>query len=119
MKAPKSIIASGRRPAGVRTVVLVVLALIALAVAAHWVTRTWWQRAEPPPLADPRLTYDTLFRNVRPDVKYVGDAACADCHADHATSYRRHSMGHAFAPVSSASPLERYDRSANNPFESL
>src|SRR5438477_5579787 len=106
MKAPKSIIGSGR-PAGIRTVALVVFALIALAVAAHWVTRTWWQRAEPPPLADPRLTYDTLFQNVRPEVNYVGDAACAECHKDYAAAYRRHPMGQAFAPVSSASPLER------------
>lgn len=48
--------------------------------------------AEPPP-ADPRLTFATAFRNVRPEVKYVGDAACATCHDPIAQTYHQHPMG--------------------------
>jgi hypothetical protein len=29
------------------------------------------------PAPDPRLAFQTIFRNVKPDVKYVGDARCA------------------------------------------
>ncbi|HKB05081.1 MAG TPA: tetratricopeptide repeat protein [Gemmataceae bacterium] len=46
---------------------------------------------ESPP--DPRLTFDTPFRNVRPDVAYVGDTACAACHRDIDHSFHRHPMG--------------------------
>jgi hypothetical protein len=68
---------------------------------------------------DPRLTYPTPYRNVRPDVRYVGDAACAECHAAVAESYRHHPMGQSLAPVAERPPLESYDRTANNPFSKL
>src|SRR5262245_2569834 len=101
-----------------RTWLLPVLALVAavgLAVAA-W---TWLRRGEPAAArdTDPRLTFATPFRNVRPDVNYVGDATCAACHPDQAEPYRRHPMGRSFAPVSHAVDLERYDEAARNPFE--
>src|SRR5436305_4558915 len=69
---------------------------------------------EPPP-PDPRLTFPTPFRNVRPEVKYVGDAACAACHADIDRTYHRHPMGRSAAVAAHAPPLERYDAAANNP----
>ena len=42
--------------------------------------------------ADPRLAAATPYRNVRPDVRYVGDAVCAGCHHDIAKTYRHHPM---------------------------
>ena len=39
--------------------------------------------AECPPELDPRLTFATPYRNVRPDVEYVGDPSCANCHVSH------------------------------------
>src|SRR6478752_10012666 len=48
---------------------------------------------------DPRLAYRGPFRNVRPDVKYVGDEKCIDCHKDIHRTYRRHPMGRASAPT--------------------
>ena len=33
------------------------------------------------------------WKNTQPDVKYVGDAACARCHAEIADTFRRHPMG--------------------------
>jgi Flp pilus assembly protein TadD len=67
----------------------------------------WWHNAgdgDPTRLAspsdtDPRLTFDTPYRNVHPDVQYVGDAACARCHADVAHSYAGHPMGRSLAPA--------------------
>ncbi len=51
---------------------------------------------------DPRLTYPTPFLNTRPEVKYVGDAACVDCHADIAEHYRQHPMGRSAAETTPA-----------------
>jgi hypothetical protein len=70
-----------------------------------------------PPAEDPRLTYATPFKNVRPDVKYVGDAACADCHAGLVESYRRHPMGRSLGPIASVARQQRYDKESSNPFE--
>jgi hypothetical protein len=64
----------------------------------------------------PRLTFTTPYRNVRPDVKYVGDAACAECHPAQAKTYREHPMGRSLAPLADAGPLERYTEAARNPF---
>src|SRR3954451_23408529 len=41
-----------------------------------------------PPAADPRLTTASRFLNVRPDVRYVGDEACAGCHRALTAGYR-------------------------------
>jgi hypothetical protein len=75
---------------------------------------------DPPPLAspppDPRLVFDTPFRNVRPEVRYLGDAACAGYHADIDRTYHAHPMGRSAAMTSRAEPIERYDSGANNPF---
>lgn len=68
-------------------------------------------------IPDPRLTYAGPYRNVRPDVKYVGDKACAGCHVEHDQSYHKHPMGRSYAPVLSATPIERYDSAAFNPFD--
>jgi hypothetical protein len=94
----------------------------ALAVAAAVGLGAWqWARPRPrpaPPPADddPRRTYPTAYRNVRPEVRYVGDAACAECHADLTETYRHHPMARSLLPVShlASPPL---DPAAHNPFE--
>ena len=40
------------------------------------------------------------YANTRPAVKYVGDAACARCHADIAATFRQHPMGRSLLPIS-------------------
>jgi predicted CXXCH cytochrome family protein len=89
----------------------------------------WWGRSRPPieisernsagsiSADDPRRTFPTPYQNVRPEVQYVGDEACAQCHPRIADTYRRHPMGHSLAPISSAAAVERYDESAQNPFQ--
>ena len=69
---------------------------------------------EPPP-PDPRLTFDTPFRNVRPEVQYVGDAACAGCHEEIDRTYHAHPMGRSAALVARSAPIERFDAAAHNP----
>jgi hypothetical protein len=108
-----------------RGAVLLVTALLAVAGFAVW---KWRPRhvnldADPPAPApapeDPRLTYATSYRNVRPEVRYVGQQACAGCHPKQAASYRDHPMGRSLAPIASASPLERYDAAAKNAFDAF
>jgi hypothetical protein len=78
-------------------------AALALLAAAAAVAAWKWPRPAPPPAApradDPRLTYPTAYRNVRPEVRYVGDEACADCHRGICDSYHRHPMGRSLAPA--------------------
>ncbi len=66
---------------------------------------------------DPRLTFPTPYRNVRPEVKYVGDGACAKCHPKFSETYHQHPMGRSLANLKSGFPLERYDEAAHNPFQ--
>jgi predicted CXXCH cytochrome family protein len=65
---------------------------------------------------DPRLTYASPFRNVRPEVGYVGDASCAACHPAEAATFRDHPMGRSLGPIATAPPVERYGPDARNPF---
>src|SRR5436190_3166772 len=69
------------------------------------------------PAEDPRLTYTGPFRNVHPDVKYVGDAACAGCHREIHKGFRQHAMGRSITPVGKAAPPEKYDPGHHNPFQ--
>ena len=76
----------------------------------------WWFRGTRPPTGeraeDPRLTYPTPYRNVRPEVRHVGDAACADCHEKESTSYQHHPMSRSLAPVASMTSVEKYGAGA-------
>jgi hypothetical protein len=87
-------------------------------VAAGWFARRG-KKEEPPDLVngDPRATYDTPFRNVRPEVNYVGSKTCAACHIEHVESYAKHPMGRSFAPLVQNADDDRYDGEAHNPFE--
>ncbi len=68
------------------------------------------------PPEDPRLAYAGPFRNVAPDVRYVPDSRCADCHRDKARTFAEHPMGRSLLPVARvAAPPE--DSTHNNPFD--
>ena len=71
----------GRR---LRWSALAVLLLACVSAFAAWAMRPLPADDTPADALtpDPRVTYDGPFRNVRPGVQYVGDAACADCHHD-------------------------------------
>jgi Flp pilus assembly protein TadD len=95
----------------------IALGLVALAAAWFWWPPSPTPETGPEGVPDPRLTYSGPFLNVRPDVNYVGDAACADCHADLASSYSHHPMGRAMAPIAAATSIERFGPANHNPFE--
>jgi predicted CXXCH cytochrome family protein len=44
------------------------------------------------------------YANTRPEVRYLGDEACAACHAQIAQTYSRHPMGRSLSPVATAGP---------------
>jgi hypothetical protein len=68
-------------------------------------------------VADPRLTFDTPFRNVRPEVQYVGDGACAGCHPVESKGFHQHPMGRSLMPIAAVAPTQRYEPALHNPFE--
>jgi len=121
--SPQSDSIPGRRSARVATNVLIAIALLlALALAAGAARR--WRKpqlvAVPASVnEDPRLTYATPYRNVRPGVHYVGDDACAQCHPGHIARFKQHPMGRSLASTSAVIDQERFDKNANNPFEAL
>jgi Flp pilus assembly protein TadD len=73
-----------------------------LAVAAAMAIVSWRVGPSPSRRAVRPLGADSPFANARPGVAYVGDAACARCHADVAADYRRHPMGRSLAPIAEA-----------------
>lgn len=103
----------------------VALGLAALAVGGGLFMFRPWRASGPPPAPpevrsadDLRLSYAGPFRNVRPDVKFVGDAACADCHKEIAEAYHQHPMGRSMADLASA-PTPPLDRQHHNPFDAF
>jgi hypothetical protein len=100
-------------------------ALAATVLVFVWMA-AWRGKAEPPlplppssPIEDPRLSYTGPFLNVRPDVHYVGDDRCADCHAKIAESYHKHPMSRSLRPIAQLAPTQSYGPAQHNPFEAL
>ena len=80
-------------------------ALAWAAAAAAVLGGIWAARRDAPTPADrrlARLVAESPFRNVAPGVGYVGDAACARCHAEVVESYRAHPMGRSVATIGAA-----------------
>jgi Flp pilus assembly protein TadD len=63
---------------------------------------------------DPRLTYPTIFRNVKPQVAYMGDSNCAQCHQELCTTFHQHPMGRS-ASLAGGDKLEELGPEAMNP----
>ena len=111
----------------VRTALLAVVALAGAGAIWFVAVRSEAPVAPPPPgvedlapdasPADPRLTSDSVFRNIKPGVKYIGDARCAGCHGDICTSYHAHPMGRSASAVADASTLEKYAAGPANPWK--
>jgi hypothetical protein len=106
------------------------VALGAAVVAALAAVGVWWKWRsaaheqpppdEPPPrvpAADPRVTYDGPFLNVRPEVRYVGDEQCVGCHDDIIATYRNHPMARTLAPIEAMATAYPDDKAHNNPFD--
>ncbi len=81
---------------------------VLLAVAYLW---GWpWRRGNPRPSLRhgraPALAPipSSPYRNTGPGVAYLGDEACARCHAEIARTYREHPMGQSMSTVAGAQP---------------
>jgi len=115
-----------RRSLGIPTLAGVVGIAFVVGCAAYWGVRHWRSAvivpvvAPPAPVPeDPRLSYSGPFQNIHPDVPYVGDAKCAQCHSDIATAYREHPMGRSLLPIPQIEGRLRHDREAHDPFDAL
>jgi len=83
-----------------RRAVVVLALIVAGGVWAAW--SSWLRSVSRSSSRDdgPRDVYaGTPYRNARPDVEYVGDAACAECHVEIAEAYRSHPMGRSLDTV--------------------
>jgi hypothetical protein len=97
--------------------VAVIGGVILLAAGAAYVGWRWLHpRPSGPASDDPRLAYTGPFRNVHPDVAYVGDARCAPCHAEQEKTYRRHPMANTLLPVAAVTTAQAIDEKRHNPF---
>jgi Flp pilus assembly protein TadD len=97
------------------------IALLGLgAVALWWLWPSSSEQGDPAHhsrASDPRVTYQGPYANVRPEISYVGDAACAKCHAEIAAAYQQSAMGQSLQPIRAVAPHQRYDAGSHNPFE--
>lgn len=59
----------------------------------------------------------TIYRNARPGVRFVGDAACTRCHSEIAADYRQHPMGRSMIPIAEAPAELRGEESPRELFE--
>src|SRR5215471_9000578 len=100
-----------------RRVLLVALSATAIVAAVWFLHREKKEPPTDPVYPDPRLTFETPYLNVRPEVQYVGTKTCAECHDDKASSYARHPMGRSFAPLSLVADRDRYGPAVHDPFE--
>ena len=88
------------------------LLLVAAAIATGY-----WSLGKPLPPPAPRQTLPTQYRNVRPDVAYVGDARCIECHRNEADHFRQHPMGQSLLPEREYLGHEELGTDVKNPFE--
>jgi predicted CXXCH cytochrome family protein len=95
---------------------------LALAAGGGWLI---WSRQPPqvtpphtaPPTPDPRLTFPTRYRNVQPDVAYIGAERCTPCHRGIAAQYRQHPMGQSMAALADDQDWEKFAPKPWKPFD--
>jgi Flp pilus assembly protein TadD len=71
---------------------LLLLATVLILIGLSGAFLTWWTSRSGVIAGSP-------YANTRPGVKYVGDSACARCHAEIAKTYRQHPMGRSLSPI--------------------
>src|SRR5258708_14830908 len=111
--------------------ILLLLACLALLVGlgclgAWWAYQSTRVRVDsvdsdltPEQTPDPRRTYAGPYRNIDPDIGYVGDAKCASCHEEIARNYATHPMGRSVSPMTELLDRQQYSSSVNNPFDAF
>jgi hypothetical protein len=66
---------------------------------------------------DPRLSFQSPFLNTKPEVRYVGDAKCAECHDSITQKFGKHPMHQTLAEASSNSMPGCFRPEALKPFQ--
>jgi tetratricopeptide (TPR) repeat protein len=111
------------KPSQVRRAALIGAALLFAGGLVLWhvltPTRPSSQPEGPRLPPDPRLAYAGPFQNIHPRVQEVGDAKCAECHADIAAKFAQHPMGRSILPIAAVAGTQDYSAKAHNPFESF
>lgn len=111
------------RPARVRALLLLLLGVALGGMVTYLCWPTPETPPEPPALVaetppeNPQASFQTPYRNVRPDVAYVGDEACAVCHADIDKTYHHHPMGRSAFLSNDPKNQDRYDASTHPTFK--
>lgn len=125
---PETVLPAPVRRSKIRKTLWIAILLLALLAVAGILYRSGLGlRDKPAPandsaqnvLVDPRLSYDGPYRNIHPDVAYVGDASCQSCHPGETASFREHPMGRSLLPIAVVAPKQLYDKARNNPFQAL
>lgn len=91
------------RPVPTRLRVLVAL-LVLGAGGVAWCYRPRPARRDPDVSLVRRVPVSSVYKNTDPGVAYVGDAACARCHAEITSAFRAHPMGRSAAPAAGVMP---------------
>jgi Tfp pilus assembly protein PilF len=94
--------------------ILVLVAVLA-AVAGSWSAFSWMRGPSKAGLR--AVDTDSRDKATRSGINWVGDTACARCHAGIAESYRQHPMGRSLAPVVAATGTGASDGSGRVLFE--
>jgi Flp pilus assembly protein TadD len=102
---------SDRPRSGLKARKWLVVGALALGVAAVVGVVLAVMNRRPPPDPEPQA-FVSPYRNTRPGVNYVGDAACFDCHKNRSHTYHAQRMGRSFASVKEMPPLEDFDPKA-------
>src|SRR6266849_3616922 len=102
-----------------RTYLISVGLLLTLALCWWYVHRQQREMVIETTEDKPGATFTSPYRNVRPDVAFVGDDACSQCHPTQAETYREHPMGRSLAAVGEVAPSQRYDVAVHNPFQAV
>jgi hypothetical protein len=109
-----------RKGAWIGVVLLALLAVAGIFRLVAWDLRNKTQPATAPRAQlDPRRSYEGPYRNIHPDVHYVGDASCLTCHPGETASFHEHPMGRSLLPIAQVAPQQVYDSAHNNPFAAL
>jgi Flp pilus assembly protein TadD len=80
-----------------------------LAVVGSLNILTTWRRA--PDVSLHQTDTSSPYKNTRPGIQYVGDAACSRCHTEIAETFRKHPMGRSLSPINAA-PM-RFDEAGD------
>lgn len=108
---------AGRKVTTSRTNRLVTVS-VALAAIAGILCYYYWPSSENADvLPDPRLSFETPYENVHPDVQYVDDLRCAECHAEIAENYSKHPMANSLRPIAEALNAAPLNGDIENPFQ--